>query len=178
MKFFTPDLLFRFGSEDDATADAANEEWERANDKYLQRLQKIRHLLPRGARSLLRNHCLHDARVVMLGVPEGHRVISLLLELDTPRDQGLLLRYDLQKPPALLKHAELAEIGTPLEWLYDEFDVAKPVQRPVFTHSILFTGGRELRLTFRNLLLTPFAKVLVPAVDGDERDIDSLLATA
>lgn len=175
MRFFTPDLLLRFGSTDDALADAAHEEWENANQKYLKHLERIRPELPRAVRSFLRNFCLHDARLLALGVGADHLQLSLLLELDSPRNHGILLTYDLSRPPELVKHPELAEPGTPIEWLYDEFDLARRTAQPAVTHSILFTGGRELRLAFRALRVVAFDKVLAPS-QGQESDLDALLA--
>ena len=66
MKFFTHNLLARYGSDNDSVADAAHAEWENANRKYLQRLEQFRGVLPRGARSLLHKYCLHDARLLVL----------------------------------------------------------------------------------------------------------------
>ena len=176
MKYFTPDLLRRFGSMDDAVADAAQEEWEKVNQKYLDHLDGIRPDLPRSVRSFLRHFCLHDARLLALGVGADHLQLSLFLELDSPRDHGILLNYDLSRRPELVKHPELAEPGTPIEWLYDEFDLARRTAQPAFTHSILFTGGRELRLAFRALRVVVFDKVLAPAGQGQESDLDALLA--
>jgi hypothetical protein len=171
VKFFTPDLLIRFGSEDDAIANAAQEEWERQNDRYLKRLAEIRSALPRSARSFIRHSCPHDARLLVLGARKDLRMISLFLELDDATETGLQLTYDLARKPELLKHPELSEKGTPIEWLYDEFDVKKVRGRRVFTHSILFTGGRELRLSFHKLHLMPYEKVVVQERGGD---LDSL----
>jgi hypothetical protein len=176
MKFFTPDLVLRFGSTDDAVADAAHEEWEKVNQKYLDHLERIRPQLPRAVRSFLRNFCLHDARLLALGVGADQLQLSLFLELDSPRDHGILLTYHLSRRPELIKHPELAELGTPIEWLYDEFDLARRATLPATTHFILFTGGRELRLAFRALRVLVFEKVLAPAVQGQEADLDSLLA--
>lgn len=176
MKYFTPDLLARFGSMDDAVADAAHQEWEEVNAKYLEHLREIRPKLPRAAKSLLRHHCLHDAKLLALGIRRDGLAISMFLELDAPHDRAISLSYDLTKRAELLKHPALSEPGTPLEWLYDEFNiVTKRRGRPLFTHSILFTGGRELRLTFRSLRLTAFEKVVMPTTAGDETDLDALL---
>src|SRR5262245_53775489 len=151
MNFFTPDLLVRYGSTDDAVADAAHQEWEKVHQDYLEHLRVIRPKLPRAVKSFFRNFCLHDAKLLTLGIREGGLALSLLLELDTPSDKGVLLTYALTKRPQLIRHPLLSEQGTPIDWLYDEFDIAKEKAPRVFTHSILFTGGRELRLTFRNL---------------------------
>jgi hypothetical protein len=174
MKYFTPDLLLRYGSEDDATADAAHREWERKSRQYQERLDAVRPLLPRAARSLLRRYCLHDARVLMLGIPRDDLALSLVLELDDATGTAVQLVYDLVRKPRLRKHPELAERGAPLEWLYDEFDVEEGKEGKVFTHSILFTGGQELRLAFRKLSLLPFRKVVVQDRERDESDLDSL----
>lgn len=176
MNYFTPSLLLRFGSTDDDVADAAQDEWEKANQKYLKHLEAIRPRLPRGARSLLRNFCLHDARLLALGLGADHLQLSFVLELDPPRDRGILLTYDLSRRPELLTHPELSEPGTPLEWLYDEFDLARRKAQPTALHSILFTGGRELCLTFRTLWVLAFDKVLAPSSQGQPSDLDALLA--
>jgi hypothetical protein len=175
MKFFTPDLFHRFGSTDDAIASAAQTEWEHVDQQYREHLRQIRAKLPRGAKSLLRNFCLHDARLLAVGTREDGLEFSLFLELNTPQREGILLTYDLLKRPKLVKHPALAEKGTPLEWLYDEFDV-KGGTHPSFKHSILFTGGRELGLTFRHLRLAVFERVLVPTVEQEGNDLYALLA--
>lgn len=177
MKFFTPDLLLRFGSEDEATANVAQDEWEIQSRKYGERLDEIRSRLPRGAKSLLRRYCLHDARLLLLGIPRDDLALSLLLQRDDLPGTAVQLLYDLERKPELLRHPELSERGTPIEWLYDEFDVEGAGGRQVVTHSILFTGGRELRLAFRKLSLLPFQKVAVAETDGDESGLDSLYET-
>ncbi len=176
MKFFTPDLLLRFGSPDDAVANAAQEEWEEIHRHYLDHLEKLRPKLPRGVKPLLRKFCLHDARLIALGLRHDNRELFLMLELDRPHHQGLTLTYDLTRRPELIRHPELSKPGTPIEWLYDELDLGKGGEHPIFRHSILFTGGRELELTFRTLRLTAFEKVLGPTTEGKESELDALLA--
>jgi hypothetical protein len=49
----------------------------------------------------------------------------------------------------LSKHPSLAGAGKAFGWwLYDEIDLAKRGRRPTVAHSILFTGGHEVRVTF------------------------------
>ena len=163
MKFFTPDLLLRFGSLDDAIADAAQAEWEMANRNYLKHLEKIRPKLPKDVLPLLDEYCLHDARVIQtatlrdnLGIDfslAGATRIDLSLKLDTPQDKELILSYELMKPAAFIEHPEFAGERALTEWLYDEFSLARGKQ-PSFIHSILFTGGLELELRFHDLELT------------------------
>jgi hypothetical protein len=174
MKFFTPDLLIRFGSTDDAIADAAQDEWETAHRQYLDHLREIRSKLPRSVQDFLRRICLHDARLLTLGIREDSGKLLLFLELDTPPDKGVLLTYDLAKRPELVIHPSLSEQGTPVEWLYDEIDVAKGGKPSIFTHSILFTGGRELQLTFRRMRVMLFQKVFGKAAEGNGTELDAL----
>jgi hypothetical protein len=176
MKFFTPDLLQRFGSTDDAVAGAAQTDWERVDQEYRDHLRTIRAKLPRAAKSLLGKFCLHDARLLAVGLRDDGLEFSLFLELDTPQHEGVLLTYGLLKRPKLVKHPGLAEKGTPIEWLYDEFDV-KGGSHPGFTHCVLFTGGRELDLSFRSLRLAVFERILVPAAEQEGNDLDALLAS-
>ena len=53
MRFFTQELLDRFGTADDDIADAANEEWEQKCAEYNAHLQSIWKQLPAHARSLI-----------------------------------------------------------------------------------------------------------------------------
>jgi hypothetical protein len=50
--------------------------------------------------------------------------------------------------------------GTELFALYDEFDVSAG---DTVTHSVLMTGGLEIRVQFAKLIVTPLTKVVAPA---------------
>ena len=178
MNYFIPDLLARFGSTDDAVADAAQAEWEQAHARYLAHLTAIRSNLPRAVRGLVRRFNLHDARVLTLAF--GRRSLSLVLALDAPRGQGLRIDYGLASNPVVIQHATPAEEETtPLEWLYDEIGLAERGGITLFTHSILFTRGRELQLAFYDLRLKRYRKVLSPAEGlkegGDASGVEALL---
>lgn len=64
MRFFTPDLLERFGSEDDNVAFEAHQEFELRSREYLRQLNEIAEKLPQRLRALIEQHYLHDARVI------------------------------------------------------------------------------------------------------------------
>jgi hypothetical protein len=181
MKYMTPELLARFRSRDDASAELVAAEWDQACEQYNAHLEQIRSVLPKAARSLLRHFSLHDAQAVMFGLRRDGSAFSILLELDTPRDEGVQLTYALVEPPVLLKHPALLEQGPPVAWLYDEFEVQPAKGFPTFWHSILFTGGRELRLHFHELKLERYTKVFSPVVrpltdGGTHEGLESLLA--
>ena len=64
MKLFTPDLLVRFGSDDNQIASAAQDEWEERAEEYARYLSDIEAKLPKRFRELLDQFYLHDARVI------------------------------------------------------------------------------------------------------------------
>src|SRR5436853_357764 len=99
MKYFTPDLLARFGSDDDAVADAASAEWEQVHATYLQHLQSIRAELPRRVRHLLDRFNLHDARVSTLAV--DRELLSVTLQFGDARGGGVQLNYRLTAEPKI-----------------------------------------------------------------------------
>ena len=177
MRFFTPDLLERFGSEDDSIATEAHKEFEARSREYLRQLDEIAENLPQRLRALLEHHYLHDARVIShspFGIcaprelgngnladptpgaqqtsPDG-RLPSfwIHLQLDTPPREILVLQYR----SALIEEARLhqspgGEESPNLEWLYDEVDLIPVGDGREFRHSILFTNGLELRLRFED----------------------------
>jgi hypothetical protein len=57
MKYFTPDLIERLGSTDEAVAGAAHEEWEGALQRYESYLQSIDAELPKHIRNLANSSC-------------------------------------------------------------------------------------------------------------------------
>ena len=185
MKYMTPDLIARFRSENDDVAEPAAEEWERRCEAYRTHWKAIREELPKSVRRLLARCSLHDARVLAVAAEEKP-YFSIFLDLESPadpRDKRLELRYRLaggvRKGLRLVKHPALAGDGKPLAWwLYDEFDVSEgPV--PVFTHSILLTGGYEFQLTFFALSCRRL-NFLFPALNAegevDFREMESLAA--
>jgi hypothetical protein len=154
MNYFTPDLLARFGSADDGVADAANEEWESAQERYWAHLTKIRTELPKGVRRVLRRFSLHDAQVVAMTVDQSP-YLSLFLRVEgpaSPASQFLELRYRLATRPKISRHPSDREDGTPLRWwLYDEFELVSVGNIRLFSHSILLSGGWEMQITFYDM---------------------------
>jgi len=155
MKYMTPDLLAQFRSENDDIADAAAAEWDRQCEAYIAHLKEVRPSLSPGARRLLRHYNFHDAKMTALAADDVPH-FSIFVELDDPAEpdgkKNLELRYRLVGGPPqgfeVKKHEALVGDGRPFGWwLYDEFDVSTG-DVPAMTHSILFTGGYEIRLTF------------------------------
>jgi len=81
MKYFTPDLLARFRSLDDAVAEAASVEWQHQCEAYTKHLKEIRLDLSSGARRVLRRYQFHDAKVLTIASDDVPH-FSFFLEID------------------------------------------------------------------------------------------------
>jgi hypothetical protein len=177
MKYMSPALIARFRSDDDAIAEAGILAWQWACAKYEEHLKEIRGDLPRGVRGFLSRYCLHDAQVLALAADEVP-YFSIFLRLDnpaTPGDRYLEVRYRLlggmKKGIRLTRHSGPAAQGKPLGWwLYDEIDVRKG-KVPAITHSILFTGGYELQLTFSALTCRQLSFVLPAGAAFEDAEV-------
>jgi hypothetical protein len=154
MKYMTPELLARVRSLDDSVAEAARDEWQERCEVYNRRLKEIRGEFSSGVRRLMRFN-FHDAKVKGMAGDEAPH-FSLFLELSDPSQpsgkKDLEIRYRLVGGMGtgfeVLRHRELREDGAPFRWwLYDELDISDGKIRAM-THSILFSGGWEIRLTF------------------------------
>lgn len=183
MKYMTADLLARCRSEDDAVAEAAAEQWDLACEAYNEHVERISSDLPSGARKLLRKFSLHDAKVLTAAVDESPH-FSIFLETEAPadpKDRYLELRYrlagGLKNGLRVTMHKALESDGRPLRrWLYDEFDLFSPETAVAYVHSILFSGGCELQLTFSSLAVRRL-RFLVPmrrVADDPGAELESL----
>ena len=177
MKFFTPDLLERFGSEDDMIASKAQRELEARSQEYLRQLREIGEKLPQRLRELFEQFYIHDSRVISHSsfgnsAPRelAHTMLSeltheakqsaqegrmpsfwILLQLDTPPREILVLQYRSVLIEEAHLHQSLQDEESPdLEWLYDEVESISTDRENEFRHSILFTKGLELRLRFKD----------------------------
>src|SRR5687768_17609976 len=147
MKYFTAELLDRFGSDDDAVADQAQADWERASDQYLKHYKSIEPALPERFKEVIGKYALHDARVFSGSLVPPF--FFLTLQLDVPPHDVLLLQYNLVKPPTFLAHGPVGDPCPYSEWLYDEVYVRKAKQfYPYFEHQVLLTNGHELHIPF------------------------------
>jgi hypothetical protein len=158
----TPDLLARL--QDDATVDAASEEWDAACAAYEDHFRAIQPGLPQAAGLVARGLHLHDAAVLAIAVNRKRTAVRIYLRLDEPGGRMIVLRYSGLRAFDLVDHPPLADSGKPLgSWLYSEFDVAEADGQWVATHAILFSGGKELRLSFRDLHVGRIEQFIDPA---------------
>jgi len=165
MKFFTPQLMERFGSSDPEIAGQADSQWEEAGNRYDAYLTRVAPELPEGVRHLQDNYALHDAVIFGMGQQESHFII--ILRLDTPLQDFLILTYDLIAEPEIEREVLPSKhrCSARVEWMYDEVepDADKP---PGCAQSILFSNGWEVRLRFRDVhvqVMPPILPLCGPA---------------
>jgi hypothetical protein len=174
MKYFTPDLLVRFGSEDDAIANAAQEEWDNACDRYGQYLDSIKGQLPPGLQYLEEHYQLHDAEVRGLG-KQGHSFV-MVLQLDSPPQPLVTLTFDLMDEPTINEDTlpqQLRSRGV-VEWQYDELELL-PGEPPTWSWSVLLSNGWEVTLRFRSVQVQEAQALLPPPRNGHT---EQMIATA
>ena len=178
MNFFTPDLLARFGSEDDQVADVCPRGSRPSHRRICSRTARDRSRnCPRVFGIYSTSSILHDARVISQqgfvlndlesienslrsGTPlawrnpgaENRRTPSfwLHLQLDPPPGEILVLQYRSVLIENAEIHESLIEECPYLEWLHDEVELVQSGECTEFRHSILFTRGLELRLRFKD----------------------------
>jgi hypothetical protein len=158
MKFFTPDLYVRFNSRDEDAALEAHEEWERRIKRYQRRYKKIEPQLPPMLRKFHDEQCLHDADVFAPALLSGNapwkppEVVIVAQQINTLFPEFVntlaILQYTITTDPVIEVpvQSEVFNRVQPI-WLYEEVDVVEP---GIFSHEILISDGRVIKLLFRD----------------------------
>jgi hypothetical protein len=67
----------------------------------------------------------------------------------------VVLAYSLAEPVEIVEDALPEAVRSrPLQWLYDELDVAPTEDAQTFSHSILLSNGWEVKVRFRSVTVT------------------------
>jgi hypothetical protein len=149
MKYFTPDLIERYGSDDDAAAGPAHQEWEAVLERYECYLQSVEGELPEHVREFNRL-LLHDA-IVWSILRQGDRLVMAVRKDIPPRDV-VILTYTLTDEPVIRQDVLSPEYrGKVMDYLYDEFELIREGDRTIYFQSILFGNGWEMSLRFRDV---------------------------
>lgn len=164
MRFFTPALYMRYNSDDDAVADRADAEWDRAIRAYKKHLQTLSDHLNERVRSIAETLCLHDAEILNFQAaiplhPFFHPPFSPGAATISLRNDGKIVNL------FYLLWEEVGEATAPkgwpfsrqrVHWLYDEFDRPEAHSPDLFWHRILLGDGRVVSIPFTDLIVNAF----------------------
>lgn len=162
MKYFRPELYLRSQPwHGRAAVEAAMAEWDRAELAYEAELRRDWEKYPEAVRSYLDSVRLHDAVLIADG-PSDADSYRLVVRSDTPDGEFVEFVYRLTDEPTVHDAGfpdDLKSVAP--HWLYDEFEADAASDR--FTHAILFSDGRELRIPFAALEVQRFSPLLTAA---------------
>lgn len=166
MKYFTPDLVVAYGSDDTDTWREAERRWDAAGEAYEAHLAGLRGDLPAGLRRLADGYRLHDATIRAMGSQDGAFVI--VLQVEGPPQPLLTLTYDLVAEPEIEQEVLPTgyRSGGPVEWQYDEIE-RLPGRSAGWQHSILLSNGWVVTLRCRDVRVEE-AKAYWPAPRGHD----------
>lgn len=152
MKYFTPELFARLQNFDPRAMDAADADWEAAEERYEQRLRELGPAIE-PVRKRFEGILLHDATVESISRRDDQFVI--VLHKDAPPRDVVTLTYTLATEPIIDQNALAPALRSRvMQFQYDEFDVVREDGQTHYTHSILFSNGWEVRLPFRDVQVT------------------------
>jgi hypothetical protein len=147
MKYFTPELLARFQSEDLDVSAAAHDDWEQAIQRYQRRLAKIQSAFPPAWQPFRSDRvCLHDARVVSIGRQD--ETFLMVLQPEPPSPNVVFLTFTLDGEP-VIDPAALPAGPDPnyATWMYEEFDLDRHKK---CTFEVLLSNGWSVKFAFRD----------------------------
>ena len=162
MKYFTPELVVAYGSDDPATWKDAEARWDDACARYGAYLASVKDHLPPDLRRVEETYRLHDAVVRGMGRRDGEFV--LVLQPTDPPQPLLTFTYELVGQPVIRRDVlppEYQSVGSHVDWQYDEIEMADG-EAPTWRQSILFSNGWEVVLHFRAVRVEE-AEALLPA---------------
>jgi len=165
LKFMKPEILVKLNEDNENTPDAVaramevEDQWEENGKQYAARLREITPRLPDGVVTFLNKACLHDAAMLGELTGVGGRSLVLLAKLVLPRIDsdnecwyyGLYYQEIRELRTVMHEGSYFTELDPHPEWAYDEFDITED---GYIVHSILFSDGRELEITFRHFTWT------------------------
>jgi hypothetical protein len=165
MGFFKPGLYIRYNSDDDAIADRADQEWERAIRAYKDHLKTFTGKMNERAKDVAESLDLHDAEVLSFQADLPAR--PLILPPFSPGVATISLRSGGKFINLFyLLWDEVAESAAPkrwpfskrqVHWLYDEFDCVEYPWPPLFWHRVLLSDGRVISIPFTDVVVSSFS---------------------
>jgi hypothetical protein len=152
MKYFTPELIERYGSANERVAGAADEEWEYALSRYENYLQRLEPSLPQHIREFTRL-LLHGS--IVWSIARQDDKLIMVMRKDIPPKDALILTYTLLAEPVINDEALSAEHrASVMTFQYDEFERVQDGDGQVYAQSIIFANGWEMSLRFSDVQFT------------------------
>lgn len=150
MKYFTPERIVAYGSEDSTKWASAMQAWDDVIEEYDRYLATINSLFTPGLKQLVDGYYLHDSEVRGIGRTDNQ--VVFYLRFDWPPYSLLIFRYDLVKELQIDRDSlpEIARIGGAPLWQYDELELVEG-DPPTWRQSILLSNGWEITLHFRDV---------------------------
>ncbi len=168
MKFFTPELYLRSNSRDDAVADCAADDWEKAISDYNKHLAKYAKQMNPRVKDLAETLCLHDAELISLEEhPRGPLSAPLFaftfpVETIALRSNGKIINlfYFLWAEAGQSRSSETWPFSQlQPHWLYDEIDLDRgQPYPPLYWHRILLSDGRVVSIPFFDVVIQTFSE--------------------
>ncbi|HVA51824.1 MAG TPA: hypothetical protein VNH11_36115 [Pirellulales bacterium] len=149
MKYTSPELLVRINGAEGEEAEALYDQWD-ANERAARAYYaEIKARLPPKLVQFAETLCLHDAEWMGLNVSPSHDGNRLDVAAINVRQQHniITLVYDLLEEPRWSGPEPASRIWSEEQviWLYDEIGLLNDT---TFTHEILLSNGKVLRLVF------------------------------
>jgi hypothetical protein len=161
MKYFKPELYVRYNSRNDAEADHADREWEKAIHAYREHLTKISKKLNDRVKDLAENICLHDAHLISSqgfdsDLPLLPHIRTWVISLRS-KEKMIVLVYLLWREAGV----STAQNKWPFSklctlWLYDEVDFEQDSSF-LFWHRILLSNGKVISIPFFDVFVHSFS---------------------
>ena len=186
MNYFTPELYVQGNSDDEDVLDQTEAAWEKAIKRYRRHYKKIEPHLPPELRKFHDEQCLHDAdvfgpaRMPLYSLPWNSRdVIIIAQQVNTLFPEFLntlaILQYAVTAEPVVEVpvKSDVFHPGQPI-WLYDEVDLVEP---GVFSHEILISDGRVVKIQFREFRYQ-IAPLVLPGTSGQKEGVPDKAVSA
>jgi len=165
MKYFTPELLNRFGSDDEDVSAAAHDEWDRAIARYKRRMARIKTAFPAEVQRFEQEHiCLHDAEVLSIARQEERFV--MVMHMEPPSQNLVILTFTLDGVPEIETEVFPGPTTTGrVFWLYEEFHLDR---RKRCWFEVQLSNGCVIRLAFRDFqsLVAETVRLQLPGRGG------------
>ena len=144
MRYFTPSLLEKYNDDDEFAK--ASDEWDIQGEEYRAYIESLN--LPPNVYKLSQS-CFHDDEILQLALFPRDSLCIIELKSDIDRKTITKITYKLvDNFIDMIDYKPGRDDGTPLQWwMYDEISS----NGLFFKHSILFTGSREIGITFSDV---------------------------